>query len=207
MSDEQGQHSKGLPTAIDEALDRWHAEADAEEAQFGLFAPPQTKAGMAKAAVYRRGPGRPPGARNRRTERTAAFLLARHRDPREILLEIAEANIDDLAALMQCTPHEAMQEKRLAAIGVLPYITSKMPIEIDLTKRSVVYLNIVDGYAAPASAVDGVAMQVTVLDGVDYQQPGEPVQRAVLSPPRSPRATDAEPDRNNFPPGVTKLEW
>jgi hypothetical protein len=94
------QNDGGNIVAIDEAMERWHAEADEEERQYGLFAEPQTEAGRAKALTYRRGPGRPPGARNRRTERSAAFLLSRHRDPREILLEIAEANVADLAGLL-----------------------------------------------------------------------------------------------------------
>jgi hypothetical protein len=103
-----------------------------------------------------------------RTERTAAFLLARHRDPREVLLEIAEANIADLAGLLSCTMMEAAQEKRLAAAAVLPYLSSKMPLEIDLTKRSVVYLTIVDGVTVQAPEGEGVGMRVKVLDGVDY---------------------------------------
>ena len=206
MSDQQP-GSTGNIVAIDEALERWHNEADEEDAQFGLFAPPLTEAGKAKAIVYKRGPGRPLGSRNRRTERTAAFLLSRHRDPREILLEIAEANVDDLAALLQCSPHEAMQEKRLAAVGVLPYIAAKKPIEIDVTKRSVVFLNIIEGAAVQAGEDEGIAMQVSVLDGVEYQQTGEAVQHAVLSPPRPSRPPEQEPDDNNFPPGVTKLEW
>jgi hypothetical protein len=209
MSDEQGQGSKGMTTAIDAALEAFHAQADEEDRQFGLFAEPLTEAGKTKALVYKRGPGRPPGSRNRRTERTAAFLLTRHRDPREILLEIAEANPHDLAALLGCTAFEAMQEKRLAAIGVLPYIAAKKPIEIDVTKRSVVYLNIVEGAAVQASDEDeGVAMGITVLDGVEYQQTGETVQRGVLGPPRPPRQVEPERDHNNFPPGVTKLsDW
>ena len=207
MADEQGQGSKGMPTAIDAALERWHAEADEEDRQFGLFAEPLTEAGKAKALTYRRGPGRPPGSLNRRTEKTAAFLLARHRDPREILLEIAEANPHDLAALIGCTPFEAMQERRLAAIGVLPYLAAKKPLEIDVTKRSVVFLNIIEGAAVQANDGEGVAMAITVLDGVEYQESGEAVQRAVLSPPRPSRQAPQAPDDNNFPEGVTKLDW
>jgi hypothetical protein len=179
MSDEQGAHDKGMPTAIDEAMQAWEREADDEDAQYGLFAPPLTEGGRAKALVYHRGPGRPPGARNNRTERTAAFLLSRHRDPREVFLEIAESNIDDLAALMQCAPAEAMAEKRLAAIGVLPYIVSRKPLEIDVTKRSVVYLTTVDGHAEQNPDGEGVGMKIRVVEGVEYQQldPDAPAER------------------------------
>jgi hypothetical protein len=61
MSD-QPPGSTGNIVAIDEALERWHNEADEDDRQFGLFAPPQTEAGKAKALVYKRGPGRPPAA-------------------------------------------------------------------------------------------------------------------------------------------------
>jgi hypothetical protein len=168
MADDVGATGKGNVVAIDEAMERWHREADEEDAQFGLFAEPQTEAGKAKALAYRRGPGRPPGARNRRTERTAAFLLARHRHPIEVLLEIAEANVADLAGFLNCTMMEAAQEKRLAASAVLPYLASRMPLEIDLSKKSVVYLTIVDGHAAQTSAEDGIAMQMKIVEGVNY---------------------------------------
>ena len=66
-----------------------------------------------------------------------------------MLLEIAEANTADLAALLGCSLFEAMQEKRLAAIGVLPYIAARQPIAIDLTRHNVVHLTIQEASEAP----------------------------------------------------------
>jgi hypothetical protein len=149
--------------ALDEAM-QLHADADEQDRQFGLFAEPETEAGKQRLVAYRRGPGRPPGSKNRRTERTVAFLLARHRDPREVLLEMAEANLADLAALLGCSLLEAFQEKRLAAIGVLPYVASRQPLAIDLTKRSLVYLTIRDGAAQSAAEGEGIGCAVRVIE-------------------------------------------
>jgi hypothetical protein len=160
--------------ALDDAMVRQHAEADDEDVQYGLFAEPATEAGRAKLVSYRRGPGRPPGSRNKRTARTAAFLLARHRDPREVLLEIAAAHPADLAGMLGCSLFEAVQEKRLAAIGVLPYLTSRMPLEVDVTKRSVVYLTISDGMAQPASPAEGIGFAVKVVENAIDAEPAAP---------------------------------
>lgn len=147
-----------LDTAIAAADEPIDAEQD------DLFGPPATPQGALLAR--RRGPGRPPGSRNKRTERTVAWLLQRHRDPREVLLEIAEANVHDLAGLLGCSVFEAAQEKRLAAIGVLPYVAQRQPLAIDVTKRSLVYLTIRDGAAELAD--DGVGLVAQVIDNATF---------------------------------------
>jgi hypothetical protein len=162
------EHSKGTAVAITEAVDSWdheNREADEEELQYGLFGTPQTEAGRQKLVGYRRGPGRPPGSRNRRTEQTVAFLLSRHRDPRQILMEIAEANPADLAALLGCSLHDALIEKRLAAIGVLPYVAAKITPET-IDNRQIIHLHI-GTTAETGGAADGG--QVHVLSPDDYQ--------------------------------------
>lgn len=156
----------GDQAALTLALEQ--AELDDEAEQLGLFGVPATPEGQARAIV-KRGPGRPPGSRNKRTERTVAFLLARHRDPREVLLEIAEANIADLAALVGCSVFEALQEKRIAAAAVLPYLAQRMPLAVDVTQRQVVYLTINDGQAELASDA-GAGLTARVLDSVEYQR-------------------------------------
>lgn len=141
------------------------APAEAEAEQLGLFEEPVTEKGQA-LAVRKRGPGRPPGARNRRTERTVAFLLSRHRDPREVLCEIAEANMYDLAAMLGCTVLQAMQEKRLAAIGVLPYVAARITPEVLQDNRSVVYLTIHGGQATLAGQ-DGTGAVAAVIESIE----------------------------------------
>lgn len=166
-----------IAASVDATLAAQQAEADAEAAQLGLFAEPLTGLGQAKAlakgSAAKRGPGRPPGALNRRTEATVKFLLSRHRDPREVLLEIAEANVYDLAALLGCKPHEALTEKRLAAIGVLPYVAARITPEVVNDNRQVLYLNIIDGAAQLGAADPGGGVAVTVLDHLDYVEVAE----------------------------------
>jgi hypothetical protein len=168
----------GERAALQLVLDQQHEEADEDDRQFGLFGPALSEAGQAKQ-LAKRGPGRPPGARNKRTERTVAFLLSRHRDPRQVLLEIAEANVADLAALYGCSLFEAGQEKRLAAAAVLPYIAQRQPLAIDVTKRSVVYLTINDG-AFEETRDDGIGIaaqvvQIQQLSDVSASDVGRPV--------------------------------
>lgn len=145
------------------------ATIDEDEAeQLGLFAEPATPEGRRRMLISRP-PGRPPGSRNKRTERTVQWLLARHRDPRAVLLEIAEANLHDLAVLLGCTLFEAMQEKRLAAIGVLPYVAQKLPLAVDVTNRQVYQLTIVKGAAEPA----GVGVAARIIENVQIQEVSE----------------------------------
>lgn len=142
---------------------------DDEPEQLGLFGAPLTPAGEVKAAGRIARIGRPPGARNKRTERTVRFLLARHRDPREVLLEIAESNVFDLAALLGCSVHEAMQEKRLAAIGVLPYVAARITPEVLNDNRQVVHLTIHEGRGGGLVAAAGGTV-ASVLQDVEYQK-------------------------------------
>lgn len=158
----------GERTALELAIAEQTPELDAEERQFGLFAEPETEAG--KLLGRNRGPGRPPGARNRHTLRTVDMLLSRHRDPRAVLLEIAQANVHDLVAIYGGTTLQMLQEKRLAAAAVLPYIASRMPIQVDLREQRVVYLNVVDGRLEQAPSDDGIGLVARVLDSEEYQE-------------------------------------
>lgn len=157
-------------TALQQALDP-HIEADEEDAQLGLFSEPQTEHGKRKAQVQfgAAGFGRPPGARNRRTQATVEFILSRHRDPRVVLAEMAAANVHDLAALLGCTLFEAYQEKRLSAIGLLPYVAARITPEV-IDNRQVIHLHLGGleggGAAAGASAVH-------VLEAGDYETVAE----------------------------------
>ena len=163
----------GDMSALAEALAE-RPELDEDQFSLNLFSPPETAAGEARTFLRPRGPGRPPGAKNRRHERTLERLRRDHRDPREVLLEIAEAQVDDLAALYGCTNFEAAQEKRLAATAVLPFLASRQPIELDLTQKSVVYLTINDGLAEPAGEDAGIGMVATVLNRSEYTEVEEP---------------------------------
>lgn len=150
-------------------------EVEAEAEQLHLFGPAQTAEGKSIEAMRPRGPGRPPGARNKRTERTVAFLLSRHKDPREVLLEIAEANVDDLVGRFGLTRLEALQEKRHAATAVLPYMAQRQPIAIDLTNTRRYVLELVPPDPAAGDQVeDGIKTLVgTIVETIEKSDAGE----------------------------------
>ena len=81
-----------MKTALDLALEAWHeleAEVDEpDEAQGDLFAAPSRN--LSKVAQRSRGPGRPPGARNKRTDELSRWFIAKHggRDPLEFMISI-----------------------------------------------------------------------------------------------------------------------
>lgn len=162
----------GDKTALGEAIAVFDAAADDEE-QGELFAAPSTLAGDAKLNELQRRPGRPAGSRNKRTERTVAWLLSRYRDPRAVLLELAEANAADLAGRFNCSLLEALQEKRIAAAAVLPYVAARMPIAIDVTKRTAVYLNVQMGHAVQAAEGEGIGFAVEIGKALEYQEVSE----------------------------------
>lgn len=128
----------GERTALDLAQAGFEDENEPAE-QLDLLGVPQTPELMLLRT--QRGPGRPPGARNKRTERTVQFLLARHQDPREVLLAMAEARVDELTAALGCSAYQAWQEKRLAAIGVLPYVAQRQPLAVAFTGVRPIHLH------------------------------------------------------------------
>lgn len=158
---------KGMATAVSVALAEG-AEELGEGEQLDLLREPETEIGQDKVLHVRR-PGRPKGSRNKRTERTVAWLMARHRDPREVLLSITDMHPADLAALLACTLHEALQEIRLAAAAVLPYVAQKQPLAIDVTGRQVVHLHIDTGSIEPGQG-GGVGLTARVVEAVQYQE-------------------------------------
>jgi|SRR5579862_6449925 len=156
---------KGTATAIAMAVEAMPEPEEPE--QLDLLGLPMTIAG--ESLELRRGRGRPPGSRNKRTLAQAEFLLRQYADPRAVLLQIAQAPVDELVAKLGCTALEALQEKRLAAIGVLPYVAQRQPLAVDVTNRSVVYLTIQDGAAGPVESAD-ITLSARVIETIENQE-------------------------------------
>lgn len=132
----------GEKAAVALALEASENDIDEETEQLELLG--IEPGAVVKALRERRSKtGRPPGARNKRTVAMANYLLSRYTSPLEVLAQIATARIDELSVAMGCTKLEAMQEKRLAALGLLPYLHQKQPVAVDVTERKVVNLTIV----------------------------------------------------------------
>ena len=158
----------GIAAVLDAADPTATPPADEGE-QLDLLGLPSVRPGH-QVEPYR-GRGRPPGSRNRRTVEWARYLLGQYSSPLEVLAQIATARVDALVAQLGCSAIEALGEKRLAAIALLPFVHSRMPIAVDVTDRRVVQLTIVDGAVSAAAGEDPglTARIVEVLEnqGVD----------------------------------------
>jgi hypothetical protein len=101
-------------------------------------------------AIARRGAGRPPGARNKRSEDVARWIVEEIGDPLIRQAILATMPVEELAAAASCTVMEAIAEQRLAATLVLPYIHRRQPVAVDLTNTNIVHLAINTGGVAAA---------------------------------------------------------
>jgi hypothetical protein len=112
-----------------------------------------------------RGPGRPPGARNKRTAEWVEFILSRYRSPLLALAEIYSRPVDVLTQELGCTRLEAFQEQRRAAEALLPYLHQKQPLAVQVDSRGVVQLVLVDGNQGEAPiAEDGLVLDGKLVD-------------------------------------------
>lgn len=150
---------RGYQTAVAMALQDRGEDLEQEEEQLDLIGAPETAAVI--QIREKRGPGRRPGARNKRTVEMANYLLNRYASPLEVLMQIATMRVDELSASIGCTKLEALQEKRHAALAALPYIHQKQPVAVDLNSRSIVHLTIVEGEAAPGNSAEEDVITLT----------------------------------------------
>lgn len=140
---------------------------------------------------------------------TVSQLLEGFGDPRAILLEIAATPTEQLMKDAGCTYMEALAERRLSALAVLPYVAQKLPVQVDMRHTRAIHLNIVDDrqYAALVEVAADTgqpddAMQMQVITGhvveddttEAQQEEGEsPITLAV--PADAPQGADASSDQ------------
>lgn len=118
--------------------------------------------------------GRPPGARNKRLDEVARQVRERLGDPLLQQVAVATMPLEQLMAL-GLKPLEALQEKRLSAATVLPYIEQKRPIAVDVTGRQVVHLSIeigADQGQQNQEVIDGLVVQ---FDSEDFDSAANPL--------------------------------
>lgn len=85
--------------------------------------------------VRKRGPGRPPGSPNKRTEDLRRFVLSRFKHPVVALMEIGAMPAHELAAYLDCDREQALALQVRALAEAAPYVDSKMPQRIQVTDR------------------------------------------------------------------------
>lgn len=90
-----------------------------------------------------RGAGRPPGARNKRTEEWIAYL--RHKGyskpPLEVLAELYSATEAELVKDHKVKPEDAAKLRRDCAVAAAPYWHQKQPMAVSVDAKGVVYLS------------------------------------------------------------------
>lgn len=118
------------------------AEAVQLELLGSLLGLPAAKASGPMADTAGRGPGRPPGARNKRTVAWTEYLTKRYRHPLETLAIIQGMDTADLANRLGVKPAEALDMQTRAAVGMLPYVAQRQALAVDVTNRKLFYLNI-----------------------------------------------------------------
>lgn len=157
--------SSAIVAAMGEAVAEFDQLAE-DERQLGLFSEPVTEGGRAKMAGRTGLPGRPLGAKNKRTEATVAMLLGRYRDPRAVALERVQMHPADLAAMLGCTVAEADDKQRLWAQSVYPFLHARITPEV-VDNRQIVHLHF--GRLDDTGAATG-GDRVHVLDPEQYQR-------------------------------------
>jgi len=110
-----------------------------------------------------RGPGRPKGSRNRRTQEWTDYLGGRYGTPLERLAQLYSSDPHALAQAFGVKIEVAIEVMKASAIAALPYMHQKQPMSVDVhgKGRMVVVLGHIDGDEADQAAEDGLSM---VLD-------------------------------------------
>lgn len=80
----------------------------------------------------RRGPGRPKGSTNKRTQEWGDYILSRYSSPLEVLAQTMSRPVRELADELSCSVADAFKMQILAAKELAPYLHQKMPTAIDL---------------------------------------------------------------------------
>ena len=170
----EGEKGKvGLVAAID-AAGTGEAPAAAAGEQLALLPlserggePPADLADMEPA---RRAPGRPAGARNKRTEAWVGYLLSRYRSPLVGLAEIYSRPVAELArelGFASLTPEIALKlvTAQIEAMKALaPYVHQRQPLAVQIDERRTVRLVVEEYDGKAADTGDGDAL--SILEGI-----------------------------------------
>lgn len=110
----------------------------------------------------RRGPGRPAGARNKRTEDWVNFIVDAYGSPLVHLAQTMVADTKKLAKELHIKQVEAFDRQQAAAIALLPYVHQKLPQAIELDKGvTILQINVAEASAPQvAKLINGVGVEI-----------------------------------------------
>jgi hypothetical protein len=165
MADHPSPVAADLDQARDTAL-----LADPEQLELLRDQVPNRDAGTAVAIDRRRGRGRPAGALNKRNAKFREQLLALAPHPALALARAYSTPVEALAAQLGCSLLEAAQLGIRAAAELLPYVESKQPVDVNLTRRNDVVL-IMPGAGCSPEQLDAIALEAQegMTDGIDWE--------------------------------------
>lgn len=162
---------QGLKTAIAELHDPASLPPGAEPVeQLALLPLEGAGIGAAEGAAPR-GPGRPPGARNKSTDEWRKYLLSQYRSPLEALGQTYCIPIEELARrlglISKPTFDQALELLKLqimAAKELAPYVHQKMPLAIDGGGGGLIQLVINQGNATAQAGPDAIPQAIQILN-------------------------------------------
>ena len=123
------------------------------------------------ATAERRGPGRPPGSRNKRTDEWAEWILGRHTSPLDFLATVYTRPVEMLALELGCKRLEALKLQVVAAKELAPYVHQKQPVSVNVDQTGVVTL-ILEPVAPAATGIQGedaLVIEGQVVDQEDKE--------------------------------------
>lgn len=132
---------------------------------------PGRDAATAVALAERQGPGRRPGSLNKRNAKFREQLLGMcgGQHPAMVLARTTTTPVDQLAAILKCSRAEAFGFQQRAAAELLPYLESKQPVAVEISRRADVVLIMPAGSSTPEQ-LDAIADEAGqgMAEGTDW---------------------------------------
>lgn len=160
---------KGRRSEIEAAAAALGGEDEADQLGLALLAPEAAVGDAlnepAAAVAVRRGRGRPPGARNRRTTEMVEFCERVLGEPLLVkAVRVVGVDTRALAKGLSCSKLEAYRLQMQVLVAALPYMHQRLPLAVDVSARVAVPLSIFTG-GEPGETLDqAVERAATVLD-------------------------------------------
>lgn len=133
--------------------------------QLSLIEQPGETAEQALERFEQRRAGRPPGARNKRTEDWMEFLDATSSHPLIHLSKTADKLPEDLAKELGCTKLEAHNIIQAAQTALLPYRAQRLPQSVELNGKGVAAVILTPLDADQPLTIEHKQDQVLIEDG------------------------------------------
>jgi len=163
MSEER---KEGIAAAVGEALEILGTDLEALPEQLALPSlesdaapPPQDGRGESTGK-----PGRPKGARNKRTEDWTTYILARYRSPLLFMADTYSRPVNELATFLHCDREDAFKIQQSAASNLAPYLHQRQAQAIQIEGKAAINLTISGLDENPGEVIDGDEMRI--LDAI-----------------------------------------